>query len=114
MQLCLRKELKETEPTHNADASRAALMAVADANSKLQMQACSGLSGIMLLTLFSFKVATLTEQRTTLSSGLAMVQQELDLKHENNIDLQASTCNKSDAFGNHCRYLICVLNIRTK
>merc|ERR1711871_951595 len=71
LELHLRRELKEADPTHNADASRAALMAVADANSKLQMQ-----------------VATLTEQRTTLGSALTMVQQELDLKHENNIDLQ--------------------------
>jgi len=62
-----RSPFPKSPPHHSpgADAnSRAALQAVADANSRLQGQ-----------------VATLTEQRETISEGLRMVQDELDAEH---------------------------------
>lgn len=52
-------------PQEASAQSRAALQAVADTNSRLQSQ-----------------VATLTEQRETISEGLRMVQAELDSEHE--------------------------------
>jgi len=55
-----------------AEASRAALLAVADANAKLQGQ-----------------VSMLNEQRTTLSSGLDMAQKELDAQHQARTEMEA-------------------------